>query len=363
MRGKIFFILMGVLIFMSGCSSEKKAEEKIYQGNLISIGKDDFKDGQLEGLEINSKGQLVLKEGSLEGSFQSPLLKTEKFKELVGSWNVNTPLNTQVELLVRVKIEDEWTPYFSYGAWTRYGNRGSIFNQEEKFAQMSIDTLELLFGKDSEELQFTMEVKRDSVNDESPLVKSIHLALKLKDEEKYTLGENVNYLVELDVPERSQMIVPEIGNIICSPTSLSMVMEYLGHDIDTTEVAANVLDKGANIYGNWSYNVAYAGEENLSSYVARFTSVDEIKEMIGRGIPVVASIKTTSEKTLVGAPQTYPAGHLIVIRGFSEKDGEEYVIVNDPAAPEVETVRREYKVSGFEKAWNNMVYILDREVE
>ena len=38
--------------------------------------------------------------------------------------------------------------------------------------------------------------------------------------------EDKNYLVDLDVPERSQMIVPVIGSVICSPTSLSMVLEY-----------------------------------------------------------------------------------------------------------------------------------------
>lgn len=159
------------------------------------------------------------------------------------------------------------------------------------------------------------------------------------------------------------MIVPEIGNVICSPTSLSMVLEYYGQNMDTEEVAANVLDNGPNIYGNWSYNASYAGTMGLDAYVARFSSVNEIKEKIAEGIPVIASIKTNSEKTLEGAPQTYPSGHLIVIRGFIEKDGEEYVIVNDPASPEVKNVRREYKLSGFETAWNKVVYILNPEKE
>ena len=39
------------------------------------------------------------------------------------------------------------------------------------------------------------------------------------------------------------MVVPEIGSVICSPTSVSMVLEYYGYDIDTEEVAENVLDK------------------------------------------------------------------------------------------------------------------------
>ena len=50
-------------------------------------------------------------------------------------------------------------------------------------------------------------------------------------------------------------------------------------------------------------------------------------------------------------------------QGFTIKDGEEYVIVNDPAAKEVETVRREYKVSEFERAWNRIIYVLVPELD
>ena len=45
---------------------------------------------------------------------------------------------------------------------------------------------------------------------------------------------------------------------------------------------------------------------------------------------------------------------------YNAKDGEEYIIVNDPASPEVDKVRREYKLSDFEKAWRNIVYIVSK---
>lgn len=363
MLRKKILVLMGVLLLMCGCSDLDKTKEIFYEGNLIVNKVEDFKEGEKENIKINDEGEIILEDLALQGKYISPIISTEKFNELVASWNVDTPKETEVELFVKVKIEDQWTMWFSYGKWSEDGNRGSVRGQSDKTAKMSIDTLEILYGKDAEAIVYSIELTRKNTDIPSPKVKNIFLALKLRDEVQKVSALDKEYLIELNVPERSQMVVPEIGNVICSPTSLSMVLEYYGHNIDTEEVAEHVLDKEANIYGNWSYNVAYAGTKDINSYIARFTSIDGIKEMISQGIPVIASIKTKSEKALVGAPQAYPSGHLLVVRGFTVKDGEEYVIVNDPAAPEVDTVRREYKVSQFEKAWSKIVYILNPDLD
>lgn len=355
---KLLILLTGVALVVSGCST-KTIKDVSYTGGLIINTGDDFKNGEYENIKINDAGEIILEDSKLYGKYTSPIMSTDKFNELVASWNIDTPEETEIELSVQVKIEDEWTMWFSYGKWSENGNRGSVKNQSEKTVKMSIDTLEILYGKDSDAIKYTLELTRKGAGISSPKVRNIFLTLKLVEPTERVLAKDMNYLVELDVPERSQMIVPEIGNVICSPTSLSMVLEYYGYNMPTEEVSEKVLDKEANIYGNWSYNASYAGTKGLNAYVARYSSVDEIKEKIANGIPVIASIKTKSENTLVGAPQTYPSGHLIVIRGFTVKDGEEYVIVNDPASPEVENVRREYKVSGFEKAWSKIVYILN----
>lgn len=326
-------------------------------GNLIVNSEDEFKNGEVENIRLNDNGEIELRPENLEGIYTSPLIKTEKFNELIASWNVNTPEKTYIEVSVQTRVDDEWTMWYSYGKWSTNKNSRSIADQVDKLGKMSIDTLEILKGQYADALRYRVELVKEDKAAEVPMVKSIYMTLKTV-QESYIFDEDIDYLLELDVPERSQMIVPEIGNRICSPTSLAMVLEYYGQDIATEEVSAGVLDNDIDIYGNWSYNASYAGSKGLESYVARFESVDEIKEKIADGIPVVASINTKSEDTLLGAPQTYPSGHLIVIRGFKVKDGEEYVIVNDPASPEVENVRREYKISDFENAWNNVVYII-----
>lgn len=368
MFGKIAIIL-GISLFLSGFAKidladkgEDILEKKIsYKGNLIVNNEEAFESGDMEGVNLNKNGEIALEGEKVEGSYTSSTIPTENFNELVASWNAYTPEKTYIELSVQARVEDEWTSWYSYGKWSSNNDSASVRGQADKLAKLSIDTLEILSGKYADALRYKLDLKREDSGVESPSLKSVYMALKTEVENKSILSEDINYLVELDVPERSQMIIAEIGNRICSPTSLAMVLEYYGHHMTTEEAAAGVIDNEIDIYGNWSYNASYAGSKGLKSYVARFDSVDEIKKKIAEGIPLIASIKTKSKDTLVGAPQAYPSGHLIVIRGFKENDGEEYIIVNDPASPEVENVRREYKLTGFEEAWSNIVYIISED--
>lgn len=358
---EIVLILLGVMISMAGCT--KIAEEVFYDSRLIINKGEDFIKGEKENITINREGEIILDNLSIKGKYISPIIKTKAFKDLVMSWNVDTPDGTEIEILVKVRVGENWSQWFSCGKWSLNGFRGSIRNQKDEIAKMNIDTLEVLGDKGAEALRYSIRLSREDTNIPGPRLRNVFIALNLEEKSKPVFAADKTYLVDLKVPERSQMVVPEIGNVICSPTSLSMVLEYYGHKIDTEEVAANVLDKEFNIYGNWSFNAAYGGTKCKYSYVERFTSVDDIKEKISKGIPLIASIRTKTEDEISGAPQAYPSGHLIVIRGFTVKDGEEYIIVNDPAAKEVETVRREYKVSEFERAWNRIVYILCHELD
>jgi len=362
---KRILILLGVMILMAGIMAGCSKNEEIYYDDRLIINKgEDFNSGEKKNVELNDEGEIVLTSSATEGQYISPILKTKAFKDIVVSWNADTPDDTEVEIMVQTKLDDEWSQWFSYGKWSSNGYKGSVRNQRDSVAVMDIDTLKVLSLDGAEYLRYSVKLTRKDANTPSPRLRNIFIALNLVEKVEPVLASDLNYLVELDVPERSQMVVPEIGNVICSPTSLSMVLEYYGYDLETEEVAEKVLDEDAYIYGNWSYNVAFGGTKCKYAYVERCNSINDIKEKIAQGIPVIASIKTQSEKELTGAPQAYPSGHLLVVRGFTIKDGEEYVIVNDPAAPEVETVRREYKVSEFEKAWNNkIVYILRESLE
>lgn len=357
-------VLVGFIVTMlllSGCgpsagpNGEPGDTEVEVEGALVLHSGDDFSQGTLDNVELEG-GALVLAAGVTEGTYESPILLTEEYKGLIASWSAITPVGTFVEVSVQTRVEDAWSPWLTYGKWASTGNEGSVTQQGGNYTSISIDEVTIAMGKGADALRY--KVVLTGSGSSSPQVNTVAASLHLWDEVALVLDPNKDWQVELDVPERSQMIVPEIGNVICSPTSLSMVLEYYGHDIPTAEVAANCRDNGAGIYGNWVYNAAYAGSLGLTSYVERFVSAEQLKDKIADGIPVVCSINTPNQAALEGSPMGYPSGHLLVVRGFTVKDGVEYVIVNDPAAPNNETVRREYKLTEFQQAWRNVVYVI-----
>lgn len=355
---KKLLIILGVLLLVSGCSSSEQKKEINFEGKTVIHKGQDFKQGTYDSVVLKDNNTLELKKGVTEGWYTSPIINTSNFREIVGSWNAITSAESKVELFVQVRKDGEWSEWFSYGKWSVEGNRGSIKGQRDKIANMAIDTLTLLGGKEGDGLRYKIALYRNNQEEKSPEVSLVAIAIKLGSIPAIATISGDDWIKDIEVPARSQMVVPTIGNSICSPTSLSMVMEYYGQKMDTELVAERARDYGAGIYGNWSYNVAYAGSMGFDSYIEIYYSIDEIKAMIAKNTPVVASIKTGSAEELTGSPMAYPSGHLLVVRGFKLKDGVEYIIVNDPAAPGHDSVVREYKLSEFEKAWRNVVYIV-----
>jgi len=142
----------------------------------------------------------------------------------------------------------------------------------------------------------------------------------------------------IEVPCRSQWVETKDPGSICSPTSLSMVLEHHGLKKSTREVCEGVYDPAAKIYGNWPLNTAYAhAAGGFESYVARAGGLEEVEEEIAAGRPVVLSHRWNAGD-LDGAPIASSDGHLIVVVGFTEAGD---VVVNDPAA-KLAGVRRTY---------------------
>ena len=275
---------------------------------------------------------------------------------MVASWNSSTPLGAVVELSVKVKSGDNWSRWFSYGKWSDCGaNGGSIKDQKDEVAYLEVDLLRMLSG-DGNGLRFKLEFIRETSETASPRVRLVAFTWAPKEPvpAHYTPME-----IALAVSPRAQLPVPEIGNIICSPTSLATVMAYHGHNEKTEKVAAGVKDNGAEIYGNWSYNVAYASERGFTAWVQRCNSLEDVKEYLLQGLPVIASIRIAAKEELTGALSAYSHGHLLVITGLVNKKGQDYVLVNDPAANRDEDVPRQYRLDQFLKAWSRrIVYIL-----
>jgi len=310
-------------------------------------------------VHLDDLGNLILDSNAISGFYESKVIEMPNFKKLIASWNSNTSKDTSVEIWVRIRKDTLWSTWFTYGKWSDKGqNTGSFSNQKDKFAMLDVDVISVL-DKACDALQFKINLNRKEITNASPVIRNISFTYN-PDTYDEIYNEQIEVNKNLEVLPRAQLSVPEIGNIICSPTSLSMVMSYHGINESIETVAAGSKDNGTSIYGNWVYNVAYAGERNLFSYIEYCNSINTVKAYIQRNIPLVASIRVKNKEDLEGAEQAYPSGHLVVITGFTIENDIEYIFVNDPATKDINKVKRKYKLSQFEKAWKNIIYVVNK---
>ena len=160
-----------------------------------------------------------------------------------------------------------------------------------------------------------------------------------------------------------------IASIICSPTSLTMVLNRMGENLIVEEVAWNCYDYKYEGFGNWAFNVAFAGSLGYEAYI-EYGSPEALQREISNGYPVVVSVKYTNDINnkeypyIENAPLT-TSGHLIVVCGIEvDENGERYVVVNDPSGSDNESVRRKYKLEEFLAAWNksnNAMYVVNKK--
>jgi hypothetical protein len=153
--------------------------------------------------------------------------------------------------------------------------------------------------------------------------------------------------VRLPVPALSQMDAPASLRLrICSPTSVAMVLSYLGTDVDREAVAADVFHAGTDRYGVWPAAIAAAGRWGRLGYLLRFPDWPSAAWCLEHRLPIIASIRYAAGE-LAGAAMPETTGHLVVVTGYDDGD----VLVNDPAAPDVRSVPRRYRRAEFTRAW------------
>ncbi|MCP4714794.1 MAG: hypothetical protein GY868_06725 [Deltaproteobacteria bacterium] len=162
---------------------------------------------------------------------------------------------------------------------------------------------------------------------------------------------------EMRVAAKSQMVcAPELSRRICSPTCVSMVLDYFGRESDVPDVAALAYHAGHDLYGVWPANLWAASRYGVLGYVHRFVDFEDAARLLADKVPLIASI-CYDEGGLPGAAISRTSGHLVVVRGYDHEN----IYVNDPAAPEVKTVARSYPLPEFLGAWfggKGVAYVL-----
>lgn len=162
---------------------------------------------------------------------------------------------------------------------------------------------------------------------------------------------------DIDVPAKSQMEFNQnIQKRICSPTCLSMVLDYYGKKTKVLKLAERAYHQGCDLYGIWPSNIWAASQFLCLGYIHRFSSFNDAKKLLDNDIPLITSIRYKAGDLTHGAVNK-TLGHLVVFRGYYK--GE--VIVNDPAAPDSGTVTRSYNMDEFLRAWlgnKGVAYVL-----
>ena len=296
-------------------------------------------------------GQPQPTSGTLE--MESPELAP--FDWLVPWWNADIAGDASMELFLAVETQGGWSRWYPMGRWSRLP---ASFTCSDGTAKVETDTL-VLSAKASR-FRLKVEVSPGSEGTGSVVIR--RLGVLTRDKGIPRAPARPEFLVEsaIAMPCRSQMVeAPEIRGRICSPTCSAMALEWFGLYYPTAFVAADCYDAGAKIYGNWPFNVASLWRLGLRARLDFFPSMEATPGVLKAGCPIIASIKF-GEGQLKGAPIAKTNGHLVLIRGL-EKDesGDWRVLVNDPAAVDSASVRRDYALEEFERAWTGVGYVIE----
>jgi uncharacterized protein YvpB len=306
------------------------------------------------------------------GTYTSDIIYTLPFQYLILSWNADTPVGTAIKIEAQVLVNKDgnslWSSWLSFGTWCSEAKRSSASKTDsiDELACIDTDTLKIKgsSGETANAVRYRITLST-SDSKTTPTLKLVAGTIRNSQpsedapDTSSSLPEINNLNKELNVPRFSQMLRdPKIAGVICSPTSMTMMLNYYGLNLVPEETAAGVYDKEYDGYGNWPFNTAFAGSKGFKAYVSYFSSIYDLKREIYNGHPLAVSVKYRNSPdidatlpVIHGAPIKKTNGHLIVVCGFTKEADKEYIIVNDPAAAGDEAVRLKYLLEEFDTAW------------
>ena len=291
-----------------------------------------------------SKNFSVLKINKDISLITSKAIKTPfVFDRLVLSVSAKLDKKAALLLQVSVKTADGWSPFYKL-SYISQEYKKSFLEQKDTFAQTAID--ELLIKKGASTFKYKITILGKAKID----LISVSVCKKGAKYDSVLAQDTLELKnFELDIKPLSQKEFEDkkLRNIICSATSVAMVLDYFGKLTSLKSVCTGVKDEQAGIFGNWPLNIAYASQQGLKGAVVHCASLAQAEGEILQARPLIVSI-AFKNKALKNSPQTQTDGHLVVIAGFDEKGNP---IVYDPAAPSAKTVRRVYDRKQFAAAW------------
>lgn len=263
----------------------------------------------------------------LAATWESPVLEAEApFVEALPSWNATLPDDAGVRAAGRVRIDGEWSP------WLDFGGFGHIPAGEEptrfEHGRVAVDVLQLNRPADAFQLRLTSF--NFDVNGTLPTLRRAAVALSSPADEP-PADEPTGEEVIVDVPFLAQRDAGDrVGGSICSPTSVTTVLNYHGESLAPLDAATVIYDREHGLFGNWNRATAFAGSLGYDATLRRFSGINELRPYFEAGLPVIASINF-DDGECPSFVMDSTNGHLIVLRGLT---AEGDVVVNDPASAE-----------------------------
>src|SRR5215212_3293214 len=323
-----------------------------YDPATATAGNDPYVAGTYNGGNYYNGGSFFV------GEATSPEMETTfSYKEAIASWNTSTPAGSWVEIQFRAQYGTRWSKWYVLGIWASDDStvrRHSVKTQGDTDGFVAVDTF-VSSAKKATTNKFQLKLRLFSADGTAiPNVRNASVAYSTSAPKAASVsaGNPAQWNKLINVPECSQMVYPDGGEVWCSPTSTSMVLAYLDHYTGACEPRVRAAVEGVfdwiyDGHGNWPFNTAYAATQGYEGYVARFTSLVKAEEFVAAGVPVIMSI-AWGKGELTGADIESTNGHLLVLVGF---DAAGNPIVNDPASPTDDSVQKTYQRSEFEPLW------------
>lgn len=321
-----------------------------------------LKEGQLEGLVFDEQA-LHLAPDAQQGVYTSPEIPTAPFEYLVLSWNGSTPGDSSLKVEARLWHREEaaWTDWLSWGNWHLAPGRSSR-SSNTSLAVLSDDTAWVTGDNTrSDKLQL-----RTTLTGQGASLRRLAYTTRDTAIPERTIDASHSGTPGGDVIAYSQYIREStIAGVMCSAVTICTQLNLLGEDYLSEEIALHQYDAGMNGFGNWSFNVALAGELGYKSYVT-YADEEQLLTLLDQGRPVGMSVKYSDKPGgnypyLEGAPITTP-GHLITVRGYEIVDGQRWYLVSDSAAPTDQEALKRYRGSQLMDAWvNRILYVVEQK--
>ena len=390
-------LLLAVMLVACGNGGDGKQALKL-EGNLVKLtSTTDFNNGTLENVVVDETvgdGAIKLADGATEGTFTSAEYEITDFEEMVASWNATLAGNASVEIQARAYIvshkdgeaRGDWSGYLTWGEFgptvqrggkssndgSVHGGNGWVFMNQDIFSVRGVHG--------AVKVQFKAILRREAATDAAPVLRQINATIRNTNSGREIEATYAEKAFEGTLPNKVMNVAPsyaqgirhpEIGGSICSPTTISMLLNSRDKTLDLLpeEVALNLFDFGNGIFGNWSYAASFAGLYGYEAYF-QYASLDILMQELAKGNTVGMSVKYSNTKN-----GSYPylegsygstGGHLISIIGYEYAEGHEgdlnylYFISGDSYSRSDAYSFHRYKWTQLDKAWGEKrsLYIL-----